>query len=99
MKKSLKEELVLLLNSKPEDKSLFYRSSKKWHGFIFSPHKEVRLILLKMILELCDYNECVINVINNQDSQPNIDCMFFLSAITLQQKRLDELNTSDKKRM
>ena len=99
MKKSLKEELVLLLNSKPEDKTLFYRLSKKWHGFIYSSHKEVRLILLKTILEICGYNQCVINVLNNQDLQPNIDCMFFLSAIKLQQKRLDELNTSDKKRM
>ena len=30
---SLKEELVSLLETKPEDKILFYGYSKKWHAF------------------------------------------------------------------
>ncbi|MGN6347107.1 MAG: hypothetical protein ACTHKF_04920 [Candidatus Nitrosocosmicus sp.] len=95
---TLKKELESLLETEPEKKLLFYRFSKKWHGFIYSLHKEDGLILLKMILEICRYNECVINVINIQDSQSNIDCLFFLLVMTLHQKRLDELNASVKKK-
>jgi hypothetical protein len=43
----LKEELVTLLETKPEGKILFYIFSKKWYGFIYSLHKEDRLILMK----------------------------------------------------
>jgi len=47
---SLKKELASLINDKPDGKILFYRISKKWHGFIYSLHKEDRELLLKMIL-------------------------------------------------
>ena len=53
---SLKDDLVSLLETKFEGKILFYRYSKKWHGFLYSLHKDDRLILLKMILDLCSYN-------------------------------------------
>jgi hypothetical protein len=94
----LKEELVSLLENKPEGKILFYRFSKKWHGFLYSVHKEDRLILLKMVLEVCSYNECAINIINIEDSQAPIDFLFFLITRILQQKRIERLNTSDKKK-
>jgi hypothetical protein len=95
---SLKEELESLLETNSEGKILFYRFSKKWKGFIYSLHKEDRLILLKMVLDICSYNEYVNNVINNQDSQSNIDCLFYLLAILIQQKRIDKLNASGKKK-
>ncbi|HEX5519849.1 MAG TPA: hypothetical protein VFX18_05365 [Candidatus Nitrosocosmicus sp.] len=94
---SLEEELKSLLETKTEGKILFYRFSKKWHGFLYSLHKEDRLILLKMVLEICSYNESVINEINVQDSQSNIDCFFFILAMTRQQKRIDRLNKGKKK--
>src|SRR3954454_21962978 len=65
----LKEELKLLLENKPEGKILFYRFSKKWYGLVYSIHKEDRWVLLKMILEICSYDECTSNVINIHDSQ------------------------------
>ena len=74
---SLKDDLVSLLETKSEGKILFYRYSKKWHGFLYSLHKDDRLILLKMILDLCSYNEDVIKVINRQDFQSPIDYLFF----------------------
>jgi hypothetical protein len=46
---SLRQDMLLLLNCKPEGKILFYRFSKKRHGSFTVPHKEDRLILLKMI--------------------------------------------------
>ena len=95
---SLKDDLESLLETKPEGKILFYRFSKKWNGFIYSLHKEDRLILLKMILEICSYNECVNNVINIEDSQSNIDSLFYLLAMMQQQKRIDKLNASSKKK-
>ena len=95
---SLEAELVSLLENKPEGKILFYRFSKKWHGFLYSVHKEDRLILLKMVLEVCSYNECAINIINIEDSQAPIDFLFFLLSMMLQQKRIERLNTSDKKK-
>ena len=95
---SLKEELVSLLETKSEAKILFYRYSKKWHGFIYALHKEDRLILLKMVLVVCSYKECTINIINIHDSQSNIDFLFFLLSMILQQKRINRLNT-DKKRI
>jgi hypothetical protein len=65
---SLRQDMPLLLNCKPEGKILFYRFSKKWYGFFTVPHKEDRLILLKMILEICRYSEFTNNIINIQDS-------------------------------
>jgi len=95
---SLKDELTSLFDCKPEGKILFYRYSKKWHDFLYSLHKEDRLILLKMVLEICCYNECAINAINVQDSQSNIDHLFFLLAIILQQKHIDKLNVGGTKK-
>jgi hypothetical protein len=60
--------------------------------------KEDRLILLKMVLEVCSYDECVINIINIQDSQAPIDYFFFLFGMLLQQKRINRLNTQGKKK-
>jgi len=94
----LKEELVSLLDNKPEGKILFYRFSKKWYGFFTVLHKGDRLILLKMVLEVCSYGERAINIINIQDSQASIDFLFYLLSIILQQKRIERLNTSDKKK-
>jgi len=74
----LKNELTSLLENKPEGKILFYRYSKKSHGFIYALHKEDRLILLKMVLEVCIFNECTSNAINIGDLQSPIDYFFFL---------------------
>jgi hypothetical protein len=71
---------------------LFYRISKKWHGFLYSLHKEDRELLLKMILEICSHDECVCDIINTQDFQSPIDYYFFLFAIIQQQKLIDKLN-------
>ncbi len=87
--KTLEYELTSLLENKPEGKILFYRFSKKWHGFFTILRKEDRLILLKMILEVCNYNECTSNIINIKDSQSSIYYFFFLLAIVLQQKQID----------
>jgi hypothetical protein len=95
---SLNEGLASLLETKPEGKILFYRYSKKWHGFIYSLHKEDRLILLKMILEVCNYDECTMNIINIQDSQSSIDYFFFLLSMLLQQKQIDMLNAGKTKK-
>jgi hypothetical protein len=89
---TLEYGLTSLLETKPEGKVLFYRYSKKWHGFISALHKEDRLILLKMILEVCDYNEYTSNIINIKDSQSNIDFLFLLLAMIIQQNRINILN-------
>jgi hypothetical protein len=96
--RALKEELTSLLENKPEGKILFYRFSKKWQGFIYALHKEDRLILLKMVLEICSYDERAINIINIQDSQSSIDFLFFLLTRILQQKRIDRLDEDKKKK-
>jgi hypothetical protein len=88
---TLRGTLIYLIKNNPDGKILFYRYSKKWRGFIYSLHKEDRLILLKMLLEICSFNECVNKVINVKDSQSNIDSLFYLLALMLQQKRIDEL--------
>jgi hypothetical protein len=95
--RTLEYELASLLENKPEGKILFYRYSKKWHGFIYALHKEDRLILLKMVLEVCSYDDNAINIINIQDSQSNIDYFFFLLSMILQQKRIDMLNAGETK--
>src|SRR3954454_7780933 len=41
---SLEDELISLLETKSEGKTLFHRFSKKWHGFLYALHKEDRLI-------------------------------------------------------
>ena len=94
---SLEAELVSLFENNPEGKTLFYRISKKWHGFLYSLHKEDRELLLKMIIDLCRYNEGICDIINFHDFQSPIDYLFFLFAMILQQKRIDRLNTGKKK--
>ena len=96
--RTLEYKLTSLLETKSEGKILFYKYSKKWHGFIYSLHKEDRLILLKMVLEVCSYDEYVNNVINNHDSRSNIDFLFFLLAMIKQQKRIDMLNVGETKK-
>jgi hypothetical protein len=89
----LNEGLLSLLDTKPEGKILFYRFSKKWHGLISSLHKEDREILLKMIIEICSYdNDDVSKTVNIEDCQSSIDHHFFLLAIIQQQKSIDGLN-------
>ena len=95
---TLKEDLTSLLKNKPTDKILFYRYNKKWYGLIYSLHKGDRLILLKMILDICSYNEQASKIINIHDSQSSIDFLFFLLAMILQQKRIDRLNVGDTKK-
>jgi hypothetical protein len=89
---SLKKEIISLINNKPEGKILFYRISKKWHGFLYALHKEDRELLLKMILGICSHDECVCDIINTQDFQSPIDYYFFLFAIIQQQKLINKLN-------
>ena len=89
---SLKKEIISLINNKPEGKLLFFRISKKWHGFLYSLHKEDRELLLKMILEICSHDGCVCDKINTQDFQSPIDYLFFLFAIIQQQKLINRLN-------
>jgi|tagenome__1003787_1003787.scaffolds.fasta_scaffold20927061_3 hypothetical protein len=93
---SLKEELASLINDKTEGKILFYRFSKKWHGLIYALHKEDREILLKMIIEICSYDEDVSKAINIEDCQSSIDHYFFLLSIVQQQKLIDRLNKNSK---
>ena len=95
---SLEAELVSLFAYKPTGKILFYRYNKKWYGLIYSLHKGDRLILLKMILDICSYNEQASKIINIHDSQSSIDFLFFLLAMILQQKRIDRLNVGDTKK-
>ena len=80
---SLRGEMTSLLETKPEGKIMFYRYSKKWYGFLYSLHKEDRLIMLKMVLEVCSYDEDVSHIINTQDFQSPIDFLFFLLTIIL----------------
>jgi|tagenome__1003787_1003787.scaffolds.fasta_scaffold20988055_2 hypothetical protein len=51
-----------------------------------------------MILIICCYNEQACKIINIQDSQSAIDFHFFLLAIMLQQKIIDSLNITNKKK-
>jgi hypothetical protein len=51
-----------------------------------------------MVLEVCSYDECAMNIINIQDSQSNIDFLFFLLIMMLQQKRMDMLNVVETKK-
>ena len=73
----LDADIISLLDGTYEGKKLFYMFIKKWHWFLYSIHKEDRLILLKMVLDVYSYDECTMNIINIQDLQSNIDYFFF----------------------
>jgi hypothetical protein len=59
---------------------------KKWYGLVNLLHKEDQQILLKMILEICNYNEHLNVIINSDDSTSSIDYSFFFATILIQQK-------------
>ncbi|MER5176607.1 MAG: hypothetical protein ABJB76_05225 [Candidatus Nitrosocosmicus sp.] len=82
-------KLTILIKNKPEGKMVFDRTNKKWQGLVDSLHMEDRELLLTMIIEICNYNECSNTIINNHDSKSHIDYLFFLSAIIQQKKLID----------
>ena len=67
-----------------------------WFDILSSQRKG--LILLKMMLDICSYNE-VSKVIGTQDFQSPIDYLFFLLALLQQQKRINRLNIEKKKQV
>ena len=85
-------EIRLLTESKPHGKTLFDRTCKKWQGLIDALHREDRQLLLKTILEICNYNECCSMVTYSEDSESPIDYFFFLTAIIHQQKLINKIN-------
>lgn len=86
------KELTLLTENKPQGKILFDRTCKKWHGLIDSLHKRDRQLLLKMIIEICNYNDDYNKIINTQDSKSFITYFFFLVGTIQQQKLINKLN-------
>ena len=86
------KEIKLLTENKPHGKILFDRTCKKWKGFIDALHMEDRHLLLKMILEICNYNEYCNMVVNSGDSESCITYFFFFAAIMQLQKRIIKIN-------
>ena len=94
----LESEIKSVLNDTEEGKILLYRFCKKWSEFLESLDKEDRLILLKMIMDVSNYNEGISSIINRENSESYSDLMFFLLTMMLQQKKLDRSNTSGRER-
>ncbi len=59
---------------------MFDRVYKKWKGLIESLHKDESDILLRMIIDVCNYNECLNSMIN-RNSEPWYNYLFFLNVI------------------
>ena len=64
---------------------------KKWHGLIYSLHKDDREHLLKMIIEICGHKECSSKIINIEDSKSCIDYLFFLLVLIQQQQKIMDI--------
>lgn len=88
----IKEKIKLLIENKTHGKTLFDGTCKKWQGLIDALHMEDRQLLLKMILETCNYNECCNMVTNSEELKSSIDYSFFLTAIIQQQKLINKIN-------
>jgi hypothetical protein len=89
---TITQELTLLTENNPTGKILFDRTCKKWHGLIDSLHKGDRELLLKMIFEICNYDEDYNKMIDIHDSKLFIDYFFFFASIMQQQKLINKLN-------
>ena len=74
-------EIKLLTENKPHGKTLFDRTCKKWQGLIDALHMGDRHLLLKMILEICSYDEDCNMAIKEGDSESCITYCFFFAAI------------------
>jgi hypothetical protein len=85
-------ETKSLTENKPHGKVLFDRTCKKWQGLIYALHEEDHRLLLKIILETCNYNENCNMVINEGDSKYPIDYLFFLTAIIQPQKLIHKIS-------
>jgi hypothetical protein len=84
-------EIKLLTENKPHGNTLFDRTCKKWQGLIDALHMEDRHLLLKMILETCNYDEYSNMIINSEDSKSPIDYFFLITAIIQQQKLINKI--------
>ncbi len=88
----IKERLDLLTESKPQGRLLYDRTCKKWKGLIEALHKEDREILLKMIIDICHYDESLDQIVSNGNSKSGIDDLFFLLLILNQQKLINSID-------
>ncbi len=79
------------LVEEPQGKILFDRVYKKWKGFIESLHKDDRILLLRIIIDICNYNECL-NSIININPEPWYNYLFFLNIVLQQQKIIKSIN-------
>jgi hypothetical protein len=87
---TITQELTLLTENKPPGKILFDRTCKKRHGLIDSLQKGDRELLLKMIFEICNYDEDYNKMIDIHDSKLFIDYFFFLAELVQQQKLINK---------
>lgn len=68
--------LMLHGNNIPYGKLFFVRSCKKWKGLIYALHNGEGKLLLKMISEICQYNEYFSSTINKKDLKSNVTLFF-----------------------
>jgi hypothetical protein len=88
-------ETKLLAENNPHGKTLFDRTCEKWQGLIYALHMEDRQILLKMMLETCNYSECCGRVTNSEDSKSPVDYFFLLTAVLKHQKLINKINKNN----
>ncbi len=89
---STTKKLILLERQCPIAKVLFDKTCERWHGLLYSLHKEDRELLLKMLVECCQsLNECTAKTVMDTDSESSMSFLFFLCLVMVQQKLISRM--------
>lgn len=95
--KAIKRILANMGNEKPLAKALFDKTCERWHGLLYSLHKDDRERLLNMFVDCCvSLDDGAAKVLIDKVSESNISILFFFCLVLQNQKLIERIKNSVK---
>jgi len=97
---SILQEVVTLERENPVAKALFDKTCERWHGLLYSLHKDDRERLLKMLVDCCyslDNGAAAKMLLDNKASESSISVLFLFCIVLQNQKLINEIKRSSEK--
>jgi hypothetical protein len=96
---SIEQKLASLEREKPSTKTLFDKTSERWHGLLYALHNEDRERLLKMLVDCCydSLDGGAAKMVMDNDSKSSISSLFLFCLVMQHQKLINRIKDSGKK--
>jgi hypothetical protein len=97
VEESIKQKLVNMERQNPLAKALFDKTCEKWHGLLYSLHKDDRENLLRMLVDCCydSLGEGAVKMLIDKDS--SISVLFLFSLVVQNQKLINRIKKAKDK--